>query len=159
MIAFVIAIVLIFALLVFTWVSIGREPGPGPADVAIAYERAWDDLDFNLLFDLSGEELRDGMRRERFINTKRAAYDSAEQHARSRIGADIGVETAIAGHQTALVVTKVAAHGESVRNNVMLEKRANGWVVVGYTLRPERADNTATGNGTDTNAGATDAGQ
>ncbi len=40
MIVFVVAMVVIFALLVFMWVSIGREPGPGPADVAIAYEHA-----------------------------------------------------------------------------------------------------------------------
>jgi hypothetical protein len=145
----VIAVVVIVALLVFSWVSIGREPGPGAADVAIAYERAWDDLDFNLLYDLSGDEMRDGMRRERFVNAKRAAYANAEHHARSRIGADIRVETAITGHQTALVVTEVAAHGGSVRNNVMLEKRANGWVVVGYTLRPDSAGSNAGANDTE----------
>ncbi len=135
MIAFVIAMVMILGLLVFAWVSIGREPGPAPADVAIAYERAWDELDFALLFDLSGEELRDGMKRDRFVKSKRAAY--ADGHA--RIGADVRVETTIAGNQTALVVTEVAAHGGSVRNNVILEKRSNGWVVVGYTLRQESA--------------------
>ncbi len=135
MIVFVIAMVVLFALLVFMWVSIGREPGPGAADVALAYERAWDDLDFNLLFDLSGEELRDGMRRERFVAAKRAAYANAD--ASARLGVDVRVETSIAGHQTALVVTEVAAHGSRVRNNVMLEKRANGWVVVGYSLRPD----------------------
>jgi hypothetical protein len=43
------------------------------------------------------------------------------------------------GHQTALVVTRVAAEGGLVHNNVMLEKRSNGWVVVGYTLRPDGA--------------------
>jgi hypothetical protein len=25
----------------------------------------------------------------------------------------------------------------SVRNNVVLERRANGWLVVGYSLRPD----------------------
>jgi hypothetical protein len=135
MIVFVAAVVVLFALLVFMWVSVGREPGPGPADVALAYERAWDDLDFNLLFDLSGEELRDGMRRDRFVAAKRAAYASTD--ARARLGAHVRVETAIAGNQAALVVTEVAANDTSVRNNVMLEKRANGWVVVGYSLRPD----------------------
>jgi hypothetical protein len=135
MIVFVVAMVVLFGLLVFVWVSIGREPGPGPADVALAYEHAWDDLDFDLLFDLSGDELRDGMRRDRFVAAKRAAYEHAG--ARARLGAAVRVETSIAGHQTALVVTEVEANGTHVRNNVMLEKRANGWVVVGYSLRPD----------------------
>jgi hypothetical protein len=141
MIVFVVAMVAIFALLVFMWVSIGREPGPGPADVAIAYEHAWDHLDFDLLFDLSGDELRDGMRRDRFVAAKRNAYEKA--NTRARLGADVRVETSIAGNQTALVVTEVAAQGSSVRNNVMLEKRANGWVVVGYSLRPDAGAGTA----------------
>ena len=127
-----VALVVILGLLVFMWISIGREPGPGPIDVAIAYEHAWDDLDFPLLYDLSGDELRDGMRRDRFVTVKRAAY-AAGDHAR-RLGAEVTVETSVAGHQTALVVTRVAVDGTAVRNNVMLEHRANGWVVVGYTL-------------------------
>ncbi len=135
MIVLIAALAVLFGLLVFMWVSIGREPGPGPGDVALAYERAWDDLDFDLLFDLSGDELRDGMRRDRFVAAKRAAYANAD--ARVRLGADVRVETAIAGNQTALVVTEVVANGSRVRNNVMLEKRANGWVVVGYSLRPD----------------------
>ena len=135
MIVFVVAMVVLFALLVFMWVSIGREPGPGPADVAIAYEHAWDHLDFDLLFDLSGEELRDGMRRDRFVAAKRDAYGNTG--APAHLDADVRVETSIAGNQTALVVTEVAVEGGSVRNNVMLEKRANGWVVVGYSLRPD----------------------
>jgi hypothetical protein len=135
MIVFIIAMVAVFGLLVFMWVSIGREPGPSAADVALAYERAWDELDFNLLFDLSGEEMRDGMRRDRFVAAKRAAY--ADAKARARLGAKVRVETTISGNQTALVVTEVAATGTTLRNNVMLEKRANGWVVVGYSLRPD----------------------
>src|SRR6476661_305363 len=72
-----------------------RSPaGPGPSDVAIAYERAWNDLDFNLLYDLSGAELRDGLRRDQFVATKRAAYANADKNA--RIGARIGVETSVA---------------------------------------------------------------
>ena len=40
------------------------------------------------------------------------------------------------GNQSALVVTRVTAEGTSVRNDVLLERRANGWTVVGYSLRP-----------------------
>ena len=131
----VIALVIVALLLLFMWISVGREPGPGPSDVAIAYERAWDELDFGLLYDLSGAELRDGLRRDQFVAAKRAAYAAADK--RARIGAVITVETAVAGHQTALVVTKVAAGGGAVRNNVMLDHTANGWAVIGYSLRPD----------------------
>jgi hypothetical protein len=131
----VIALVVVGLLLLFMWISVGREPGPGPSDVAIAYERAWDELDFDLLYDLSGAELRDGLRRDQFIAAKRKAYASSGKSA--RIGAHITVETSVAGHQTALVVTQVAADGGAVRNNVMLDHTANGWVVIGYSLRPE----------------------
>lgn len=128
----VIALVAIIALLFFMWIAIGREPGPGPADVAIAYERGWDELDFSLLYDLSGDELRDGMQRDRFVAAKKAAYAGGD-HVH-RLGAHVSVETSVTGHQTALVVTRVTVDDTAVRNNVMLEKRANGWVVVGYTL-------------------------
>jgi hypothetical protein len=131
----VVALVVVGLLLLFMWISVGREPGPGPADVAIAYERAWDELDFDLLFDLSGAELRDGLRRDQFVAAKRSAYAKAGK--RARIGARITVETSIAGHQTALVVTQVAADGGAVRNNVMLDHTSNGWMVIGYSLRPE----------------------
>lgn len=138
MVALIVAMSLLVVLLVFMWVAIGREPGPAAVDVAIAYERAWDELDFTLLYDLSGPALRDGLRRDQFIAAKRAAYSRPE--SRTRLGADITVETSVAGHQTALVVTRVVTDGSPVRNNVMLEHTANGWVVVGYSLRPDSAD-------------------
>lgn len=135
MIALILVLAACFGLLVFMWISIGREPGPSAADVAVAYERAWDDLDFSLVYDLSGPEMRDGMHRDRFVATKRAAYQKAG--ARTRLGAKITVETSVAGNQTALIVTRVDHDDGAVRNNVMLEKRSNGWVVVGYSLRPD----------------------
>ncbi len=129
----VIALVIVAALLVFMWIAVAREQGPSPADVAIAYERAWDELDFGQLYDLSGAELRDGLRRDQFVSMKRAAHQGAA--TRARIGARIAVETSVVGHQTALVVTRVDAPDGVVHNNVMLERRANGWVVVSYSLR------------------------
>ena len=130
-----VALAIIIALLFFMWISVGREPGPGPSDVAIAYERAWVELDFGLLYDLSGPEMREGLRRDQFIARKRAVYSTAENHG--RIGARIGVETAVTGNQTALVVTKVVADGGAICNNVMLDHTANGWAVIGYSLRPD----------------------
>ncbi|MFM8972324.1 MAG: hypothetical protein ACKOOG_06730 [Actinomycetota bacterium] len=135
MILLVVVAVVLTALMAFSWVAVAREPGPGPADVAIAYERAWDNLDFELLYHLSGEELRDGMRRERFVRVKRAAHDRAGTPV--RLGTPIDVESSIAGNVAALVVTRIGSADEAIRNNVTLERRANGWVVVGYGLRVE----------------------
>lgn len=130
----VIALVAIFGLLVFVWIAVGKEPGPGPADVAIAYETAWNELDFDLLFELSGTELRDGLRKDRFIAAKRAAYERGDVH--KRLDARVAVETSVKGHQTSLVVTRIEADG-TIFNNVMLERRSNGWVVVSYALRSD----------------------
>ncbi len=129
------ALVVVVLLLFTLWIAIARESGPGPADVALAYERAWGDLEFGLLYDLSGDELRDGLRRDQFVASKRSAY----AHANARLAARIEVETVVAGHQTALAVTRVVADDGSVRNNVLMERRSNGWVVVGYSLRSDAA--------------------
>ena len=132
-----VAIGIIVLLLGFLLYAIAHEPGPGAPDVAIGYERAWDELNFGLLWDLSGPELRDGMRRDQFVATKRAAYANASP--RGRVAEHIEVDTFVEGNQSALVVTRVSAEGTTVRNDVLLEKRANGWTVVGYSLRPSSA--------------------
>ena len=135
-----IAIGVIVVLLGFLLYAIAHEPGPGAPDVAIAYERAWDELNFGLLWDLSGPELRDGLRRDQFIAAKRAAYATTP---RGRVAEQIDVDTFVEGNQSALVVTRVTAEGTDVRNDVLLEKRANGWTDVGYSLRPGGARDVA----------------
>ena len=137
----VVAIGVIVVLLGGMLYAVAREPGPGAPDVAIGYERAWDELNFGLLWDLSGPELRDGLRRDQFIEAKRAAYANAVP--RGRVAERIDVDTFVEGNQSALVVTKVTAEGASVCNDVLLEKRANGWTVVGYSLRPGGARDAA----------------
>jgi hypothetical protein len=136
----VIAIGVIVALIGFLLYAIAHEPGPHAPDVAIGYEHAWDELNFGLLWDLSGPELRDGMRRDQFIAAKRAAYAN---EPRGRVAERIEVDTFVEGNQSALVVTCVTAQGSSVRNDVLLERRANGWTVVGYSLRPGQPDTAA----------------
>jgi hypothetical protein len=128
-----IAICVIVVLIGFLFYAVAREPGPRAADVAIGYERAWDELNFGLLWDLSGPELRDGMRRDEFIAAKRTAYAN---EPRGRVAERIEVDTFVEGNQSALVVTCLTTEGTEVRNDVTLERRANGWTVVGYSLRP-----------------------
>ncbi|HTD49264.1 MAG TPA: hypothetical protein VK771_01610, partial [Acidimicrobiia bacterium] len=77
------AIAVIVVLLVYLLYAVAHERGPGAPDVAIGYERAWDELNFGLLWDLSGEELRDGLLRDQFIDAKRKAY--ANVSARGRV--------------------------------------------------------------------------
>jgi hypothetical protein len=117
----------------FFFIAVGKEDGPAPADVALAYELAWDRLDFDTLYDLSGPELRDGAKRPGFIATKRTAYDGVR---RGRLAARIEVENVVAAPDTALVVTNVSTGEGSVRNNVLMERRAGRWYVVAYSLRP-----------------------
>ena len=132
-----IAICVVVALIGFLFYAVAHEPGPRAPDVAIGYERAWDELNFGLLWDLSGPELREGMRRDQFIAAKKAAYAN---EPRGRVAERIEVDTFVEGNQSALVVTNVTAQGSSVRNDVLLERRANGWTVVGYSLRPGQPD-------------------
>jgi hypothetical protein len=116
----------------FLFIAIGKEDGPEPADVAMAYELAWDRLDFDTLYDLSGPELRDGAKRPGFIATKRSAY-AGVQHG--RLAAKIAVENVVASDDAALVVTNVFTGDGAVRNSVLMERRAGRWYVVGYSLR------------------------
>jgi hypothetical protein len=136
-----VAIAIIVVLLIYMLYAVAHERGPGAPDVAIGYERAWDELNFGLLWDLSGEELRDGLLRDQFIDAKRKAY--ANVSARGRVADSIVVDTFVEGNQSALVVTCVTAEGINVHNDVLLERRANGWTVVGYSLRPAGASKPA----------------
>ena len=136
-----VAIAIIVVLLIYLLYAVAHERGPGAPDVAIGYERAWDELNFGLLWDLSGEELRDGLLRDQFIDAKRKAY--ANVSARGRVADSIVVDTFVEGNQSALVVTCVTAEGINVHNDVLLERRANGWTVVGYALRPAGASKPA----------------
>jgi hypothetical protein len=119
-------------IVLFMLFAIAIERGPQPSDVALAYEMAWDRLDFDTLFDLSGPELRDGAKREGFIATKRAAYSSAK---RGRLAAHIEVANVTEAADTALVVTNVASDQGSMHNNVLMERRSGRWYVIAYSLR------------------------
>ena len=60
MISTIVAVV-VFGLVISVVVAYALEPGPTPTDIAVAYEEAWDRLDFGTLWTLSGSELRDGL--------------------------------------------------------------------------------------------------
>jgi len=125
--------VIVLGLVIALVVAVARDPGPSPEDVAVAYEDAWDRLDFEALWTLSGDELHDGLRHREFVDAKRAAY--ATQPGLGGLAAGVSVEQVDSGRQVALVRTRVALHdGGAAHNDVQLESRSGRWVVVGYDL-------------------------
>jgi activator of HSP90 ATPase len=113
--------------------AIAKDRGPTPDDVAVSYEMAWDRFDFDVLWTLSGSELRDGLDRHEFVDVKRAAY--ANQRALSELGADVTIEDSAVRGDAALVTTCVALRdGTTVHNNVQLARRTGRWQVVAYQL-------------------------
>jgi hypothetical protein len=128
---------LILALCVALVVAVARDKGPGPADTAVSYELAWDRLDFDTIWTLSGRELRDGLDRHQFGAAKRAAYE--QQHALRGLADHVAVDdiaTTPSG-EAAVVTTRVELRdGNVVHDVVQLVRRNARWEVVAYHLAP-----------------------
>ena len=125
--------VVVFALIVALVIAVARDPGTPADDVAVAYEEAWDRLDFEALWTLSGDELRDGMGRRDFVTAKREAYQ--RQPHLAQLAARVSVERVEAGKHAAVVRIRVDMRdGGVTHNEVQLAHRAGRWVVVGYSL-------------------------
>ena len=124
---------LILALCVALVVLIAKDPGPRPDDAAVSYEMAWDRLDFDVLWTLSGTELRDGLDRKHFVATKRAAY--ASQHALRGLVVDVSIDDVVERGDIAVVTTRVSLRDRTaVRNRLQLARRSRRWQVVAYQL-------------------------
>jgi len=125
--------VVIFALVITLVVIFAREPGPTPTDIAISYELAWDRLDFQTLWALSGPELRDGLDKREYVAAKRQAYEG--RHELRNLAEHVDIDDANVGIGHAAVRTRVTLRdGAVVRNDVVLTKRSATWVVTGYQL-------------------------
>lgn len=132
MVSAIIAIA-VLALVVALVIAVARDPGPPPDDVAVAYERAWDRLDFDALWTLSGDELRDGMPRRDFVAAKHAAY--RRQPELGQLAAGVIVEHLEVGRHVAVARTRVDVRGGGVATNeIQLVHRGGRWVVVTYRL-------------------------
>ena len=135
MIAAGIAIAVV-ALVLALVVAVGLEPGPSPGDVAVSYELAWDRLDFDALWAMSGEEMRDGRSRHDFIDDKREAY--AGQRELAGLARDVKLDEVLKGSELAVARTHVVLRdGTVVRNQVQLALREGTWKVIGYHLEPD----------------------
>jgi hypothetical protein len=135
---FAVVLVLVVALAVALVVAVAKDPGPSPTEIALGYEHAWDRLDFDVVYRLSGPELHDGLTKAEFVAAKRAAYGS---------GSGFGhlVDEVIAEHEmrrggSAAVMTCLTLRdGSVVHNEVRLVRRSRAWEVVAYELRPAPA--------------------
>ena len=105
-------------------VVIAKDRGPGPGEVAVAYELAWDRLDFESLYTLSGTELRDGLDRRGFIAAKRSAY--AQQHQLGGLVERVGVDQVANSRDAAVAITAVELHDRAVVHNRVEMARRNG---------------------------------
>lgn len=134
MISAIVAVV-VFGLVIAVVIAYALEPGPTPTDIAVAYEQAWDRLDFATLWTLSGSELRDGLDQRAYVAAKTLAY-SGRAELRD-LAAHVAVAEPTVGIGHAVVRTNVTLRdGAQVRNDVVLTKRSASWVVTGYQLVP-----------------------
>ena len=131
--------IVVLALALTVVVVIAKDRGPGPGEVAVAYELAWDRLDFESLYTLSGSELRDGLDRRGFIAAKRSAYE--QQHGLGGLVERVGVEQVANSREAAVAITTVELHDRAVVHNRVEMTRRNGrWQVVAYRLEPSAED-------------------
>jgi hypothetical protein len=134
--AVVIGIIALVILAVIVIVALER--GPSTADLALAYEHAWDRLDFETIWALSSLELRDGLDRRQFARAKRSAYTSID-HPTDLVASATVEDLAEAGDVAAAITTLVLRDGSMVHHEVRMARRMGRWEVTGYTLRPEDA--------------------
>ena len=134
-------IVPIMVLLAFTvgmtiwlFVAVGKAGGPSPADTAVAYEHAWDRLDFATLWNLSGPNLRDGRTRDQFVRDKIAAYQH-EAHDLAGLVQSIHPEKVDVNGPVARVLARLQLHsGESVVDEMLLERIGPAWHITAYHI-------------------------
>ena len=124
---------LVLLLVVGVVVVYARDPGPTPVDIAIGYELAWDRLDFDTLWSLSGPGLRDGLDKRGFLAAKRAAY--RERPELAHIAGAVHVDGVEESGDRAVVRTRLALRdGTVVRNEIGLDRNPLGWSVSDYRL-------------------------
>ena len=134
-------IVPILLMLVFTvgmtiwlFVAVGKSGAPGPADTAVAYEHAWDRLDFATLWNLSGPGLRDGRTRDQFVRDKAAAYQHDSQGLAGLVRS-VRPEKVDVNGPVARVLARLELHsGESVVDEMLLERIGPAWHVTAYHI-------------------------
>jgi hypothetical protein len=126
--------ILIGALGMFLLVALALQKTASPEDVAVAYELAWDRLDFERLWELSGDRLRDGRTRELFLADKQAAY-AGEAPAMTGLVRRATVESLEVDKGHAIARTELdLADDTTFRNELYLKRHGGNWKVEIYRL-------------------------
>jgi len=129
--AFVVAAVVV-GLAVAVLVVLALDRGD-PAETALAYEEAWDRLDFDVLWALSAPELRDGRTRADFVSAKRETYGARRDVG--RLVARVRVDRLDSAGRRARAVTRLELRdGTKVVNELRLRRHGWRWVVHDYRL-------------------------
>ena len=131
-----IMLLLAFTIGISVWliVAVGKGVAPSPADTAVAYEHAWDRLDFVTLWNLSGPGLRDGRTRDQFVRDKLAAYQHEGKGLAGLVRAVEPEKIDING-PVARVLARLELHsGESVVDEMLLERIGPAWHVTAYHI-------------------------
>jgi hypothetical protein len=135
---FVVVLVLLIGLVVAVIVGVAKDPGPVPIDIAIGYEHAWQVLDFDVLYRLSGPEMHDGLGKADWVAAKRAAYASGS--AIGHLVEEIAAEAETKQGDAAVVTTRLTLRdGSVVHNEVRMLRRSRAWDVVAYESLPANA--------------------
>lgn len=110
---------------------------PDPAETVVAYEQAWDRLDFDLLWRLSAPGLRDGRGRDEFVAAKGALY--RERAELAGLVERVEIERLdVAGRHARAVTRLHLADGTQIRNEMRLGRETNRWTVASYRLGAEQ---------------------
>jgi hypothetical protein len=135
---FLVALALVLALVAAVVVGVAKDPGPTPTEIALGYEHAWDEMDFDVVYRLSGPELHDGLKKSDWIAVKRAAYAKGS-HLGHLVTETVAEEATCRGDAATVMTRVVRRDGSVVHNEVRLARRARAWEVVAYELRPAPA--------------------
>lgn len=128
---FVVALVVIGALLAFTFYAVAREPGVGPGETAVAYEEALGRGDLSTVIALSDESMLVGHGREEIEAEMRAPSEDVRLDApRSN---SLGVESVAESGGKAMVVTRSVAGDGASRSEVALSRTNGRWRVTGIS--------------------------
>ncbi|HLG00032.1 MAG TPA: hypothetical protein VI916_06150 [Acidimicrobiia bacterium] len=137
--------VAILALAIAVLVALALDR-PDPAETALAYEEAWDRLDFDLLWRLSGPSLRDGRSRAEFIADKGERFAGRTDLAGLVVRVEVQDLDVI--RTSARATTRLALRdGGEVHNQIGLRRTGNRWAVIAYRLGEPRGRAPSVGRG------------
>lgn len=141
-----VVVLLIGSLIASLILIIAVEPGTSPSDLAIAYELAWDRLDFATIWSLSDPSMRDGRSRREFVSGKQS--ENAQGVYPINLVASANVDEVAVSGEVAVAITSLsllptagapsASMGQR-QNEIRMARRMGRWEVTSYLLHSPQA--------------------